>query len=434
MAHMTNACLELRDLEVRQSEMEIPDESTIQEYYELRKQLRVYTQDMRDVINHPHYSLQFMQSGRLVRIRHKEYDFGWGAVISFTKRKPAKDQNPEDITPQQSYVLDVLLPVADGRTNGSMTNEDLPPGIRPPVEGEKVKMECVPVSLGSVESIGHIRIFLPTDLKSSDQRSTILKSLEEVKKRFPDGIAVLDPIENMGITDTSFKRLLRVSDYLCHIGEVKLTFTKKIEVLESRLLSNPLHNSPRLPSLYNQYADKVANSEKIKALKKQIAEAASIIQLDELKCRKRILRRFDFINEADVVQIKARVACQISTGDELLLTELLFDRFFNELSPELCAATLSCFIFDEKVEAPILKAPLEKPFREIEAKARIVAKVALESKLKFSEEEYMKGFKFELMEVVYAWAHGKSFAEIWCIQFPAAALKVCKYANCVPVK
>lgn len=70
-------------------------------------------------------------------------------------------------------------------------------------------------------------------------------------------------------------------------------------------------------------------------MKKQITAALSIMQLDELKCRKRVLRRFGFINEAEVVQLKARVACEISTGDELLLSELLFDRFFNELTPEL---------------------------------------------------------------------------------------------------
>jgi len=34
--------------------------------------------------------------------------------------------------------------------------------------------------------------------------------LDEIKRRFPDGIAVLDPIENMGISDESFKKLLRV--------------------------------------------------------------------------------------------------------------------------------------------------------------------------------------------------------------------------------
>lgn len=168
-----------------------------------------------------------------------------------------------------------------------------------------------------------------------------------------------------------------------------------------------------MPELYNQYAEKVVLSDRIKAVKKKITEALSIMQLDELKCRKRVLRRFGFINEAEVVQLKARVACEISTGDELLLSELLFDRFFNELTPEMCAAVLSCFIFEEKSEAPALKEELAKPYREIQAKARVIAKVSQESKLALVEDEYLAGFKWQLMEVVYSWAHGKSFGEIW---------------------
>ena len=186
-------------------------------------------------------------------------------------------------------------------------------------------------------------------------------------------------------------------------------------MLESRLLSNPLHNSPRLPDLYNQYADKVELSERIRGLKKQIKIALSIMQLEELKCRKRVLRRLQFINEADVVELKARVACEISTGDELLLSELLFNRFFNELTPEVCAAVLSCFIFEEKADAPALKEELAKPYREIQAQARNIAKVSQENKLKLNEDEYVQGFKYQLMEVVYAWAHGRSFAEIWYV-------------------
>lgn len=201
---------QLHNLETQRSSMEISDEGTIREYYELRKQLDTYTKDMRDVINHPSYCLQFMQSGRLVRIKYMDHDFGWGAVVNFTPRKPGKGQKAEDISPQQSYVIDVLLQVADTSSNGTRTHTELPQGVRPALEGEKSKMEVVPILLSCVESIGHIRIFLPADLKSADQRNTARKSIDEVKRRFPDGIAVLDPIENMGITDNSFKKLLRV--------------------------------------------------------------------------------------------------------------------------------------------------------------------------------------------------------------------------------
>ena len=394
---------DLQQLQIDRDAMEIDDEAQIKDYYDLRQQLDTYRKDMRDVINHPNYSLQFMQPGRLVHIKHGNQDFGWGAVVKFTPRKGAKGlQVAEEYPPQQSYILDVLLNISDESFVGTQTHQEIPAGVKPPADGEKGKMEVVPVLLSCVEAIGHVRIFLPKDLNPVDQRQTVRKSLDEVKRRFPDGIAVLDPIENMHITDDSFKKLLR-----------------KIEVLEGRMFSNPLHESPRLAELYDLYAEKMEIGKKIREKKKEITAAHAIMQLDELKSRKRVLRRLGFINDQEVVQLKARVACEISTGDghELLLSELLFSKFFNELTPELCAAVLSVFIFEEKSQCPPLKEELAKPFREIQAQARIIAKVSRESKLEVNEEEYVKSFKFELMEVVLAWAGGKSFAEIWYVFF-----------------
>jgi ATP-dependent RNA helicase DOB1 len=162
---------------------------------------------MRDVIMHPNYCLQFLQTGRLVRIKYNDHDFGWGAVVSFLPRKANKG---EVLQPQQSYVVDVLLSVANDTKFMSQVTDGLPPGVRPPPPGEKGKMEVVPVLLSCIESIGHLRVFLPTELKSTEQKNNVRKALDEVKKRFPDGIAILDPIENMNIKDDSFKRLLRV--------------------------------------------------------------------------------------------------------------------------------------------------------------------------------------------------------------------------------
>jgi ATP-dependent RNA helicase DOB1 len=394
---------ELQQLQMEEDGIEIADEATIKEYFDLRQQLSVYTKDMRNVINHPNYCLQFMQPGRVVHIKHNDVDFGWGAVVKFSPRRPAKDSDGVDYPPQESYVLDVLLPVTDNASVGTQSRGEMPPGLAPPATGEKGKMEVIPVLLSCVEAIGHVRIFLPNDLNFADQRNTVRKSIEEVKRRFPDGIAVLDPIENMGITDESFKKVLR-----------------KIEVLESRLISNPLHNSPRLPDLYNQFAGKLEIGRKIKEKKKSITEALTIMQLDELKSRKRVLRRLGFINDQEVLQVKARVACEISSsgdGHELLLSELLFNRFFNELSPEVCAAVLSCFIFEEKSQAQPLKEDMAKLYGEVQAQARILAKVSQESKLKIDEKEYVDSFKWELMDVVLAWANGKSFAEIWYVEY-----------------
>ncbi|TKA79880.1 hypothetical protein B0A55_03663 [Friedmanniomyces simplex] len=390
---------ELNALEQKRAEMVIDDEAEIKEYYDLRHTLDSYASQMKAVITEEQYLLKFLQSGRLVRVKHKDYDFGWGAVVNFMKVRPARGQRPEDIPKGAAVVVDVLMNVAADAmppAQGSKPNEDLPPNVLPPLPGEKGKMEVVPVMNGTIDSVGHLRIFLPQDLRTQEQRNTVRKALDEIQKRFPDGVAVLDPIENMKIDDETFKRNLR-----------------KIEVLEHKLLSSPLHKSERLPGLYDQYAAKVVLGAEIKEKGKQISDALAVLQLDELKNRKRVLRRLGFINEQDVVQLKARVACEISTGDELVLSELLFNRFFNEMSPEQCAAALSCFIFEEKSkEAPSLREELAKPFREIQAQARVVAKVSRESKVLVNEDEYLDSFKSELMEVVFVWCQGASFATI----------------------
>ncbi|RYO82920.1 hypothetical protein DL764_009531 [Monosporascus ibericus] len=395
---------ELMKMQRERDEMIIPDEATVKDYYGLRQQITTYTKDMLSVIQHPNHCLEFLQPGRLVHVTDPKTgkDFGWGVILNFTKRKEPKFGEKE-YEPQESYFVDVFLRLDRSCNPFGPTNPTtaMPEGVAPSDPSQDSIFEAIPCMLTCIKALSQIRVFMPKDVKSRADieavRKTLLKSLKEVERRFPDGLPILDPIENMNITDDSFKKLLR-----------------KIEVLESRLLANPLHGSPLLPGLWEQYSKKISLIDDIKALKKKIAKAHSIAQLDELKSRKRVLRRLGFINESEVVELKARVACEISSteGHELLLSELLFNRFFNELSPELCAAILSVFIFDERVEATPLPDELMKPFSQIQAQARIIAKVSQESKLDINEEEYAQGLKWQLVETVYAWAKGKPFAEV----------------------
>ncbi|PTB63734.1 nuclear exosomal RNA helicase [Trichoderma citrinoviride] len=399
---------DLMALQQEKDALTIPDEATVKDYYTIRQQLNTYTKDMRAVIQHPNYCLPFLQPGRLVQIHNvKEsaeklgggLDFGWGVITDQYARRPPKMGEPE-YPPQESHIIEVLLYISKSSSDiipGHLAG-DMPPGLKPAADEDDGMFAVVPCLLTCIKAISQIRVFMPKEgLKSDDDRRDAGKALSEVQRRFPDGVPILDPLENMDISDESFKQLLR-----------------KIEVLESRLVTNPLHLSPLLPSLWDQYHAKVQILDKIKEKKKEIAKAHSIAQMDELKSRKRVLRRLGFINDAEVVQLKARVACEISSteGHELLLSELLFDRFFNEMTPELIAAVLSCFVFDEKLESQALKEELQKPFREIQAKARMIAKVSQESKLDVNEDQYVQSLKWQLMETVYAWAQGRTFAEI----------------------
>jgi len=52
------------------------------------------------------------------------------------------------------------------------------------------------------------------DLKTNENRNSALKTLIEVKKKFSEGIPLLDPIEDMRIDDPNFVKLIRKDEKL----------------------------------------------------------------------------------------------------------------------------------------------------------------------------------------------------------------------------
>jgi len=72
-----------------------------------------------------------------------------------------------------------------------------------------------------------------------------------------------------------------------------------------------------------------------------------MILASELKCMKRVLRRLNYIDSNDIVQTKGKVGCELSAGDEILLTEIMFNGFFENLEGPELAAILSMFVCDE---------------------------------------------------------------------------------------
>jgi len=58
---------------------------------------------------------------------------------------------------------------------------------------------------------------------------------QEVHRRFPDGIPLLDPVEDMNIKDERLKSIVQ-----------------KIEAFELRMYKHPLHNSKNLKTVYEQ--------------------------------------------------------------------------------------------------------------------------------------------------------------------------------------
>lgn len=63
----------------------------------------------------------------------------------------------------------------------------------------------VPVLHTLIHQISSLRVYYPKDLRPADSRKSVLKTIGEVKKRFPEGPPLLNPIKDMKIDDQVFK-------------------------------------------------------------------------------------------------------------------------------------------------------------------------------------------------------------------------------------
>ncbi|XP_077944178.1 exosome RNA helicase MTR4 [Gasterosteus aculeatus] len=367
--------------------IEIPNEEHVFTYFKIRQQLAKLAQEIQEFTHKPKYCLPFLQPGRLVKVKNNDADFGWGIVVNFSKKTNVKTSAEA----QPLYVVEVLVHCSKDSVKEAATE-----AAKPAAPGEAGEMQVVPVMLHLLTSISSVRLFIPKDLRPFDNRQLMLKSIQEVQKRFPDGVPLLDPVDDMGIKDPALKKVIQ-----------------KVEAFEHRLYSHPLHSDPTLESAYSLCEKKAVIATKVRAAKLELKEARTVLQMDKLKCRKRVLRRLGFASPSDVIEMKGRVACEISSADELLLTEMVFNGLFNDLTAEQATALLSCFVFQENVvEIPKLTEQLAAPLRQMQECAKRIAKVSADAKLDVDEETYLGQFKPHLMDVVFAWANGATFAQI----------------------
>lgn len=82
------------------------------------------------------------------------------------------------------------------------------------------------------------------------------------------------------------------------------------------------------------------------------------------------------------MELKGRVASEISSADELTLTELMFNGVLKDVTVEEMVSLLSCFVWQEKLQnATKPREELELLFAQLQDTARKVAKVQLECKV-----------------------------------------------------
>ncbi|KAH9696654.1 DExH-box ATP-dependent RNA helicase DExH9 [Citrus sinensis] len=248
---------------------------------------------------------------------------------------------------------------------------------------------CAIVCLVQIIKLSSARLPMPKDLLPLQTRENMLKSTSEFLARNASGLP-LDPEANMGIRSSSYQKLVR-----------------RIEALESLFDKHEISKSPLIEQKLKVLHMKQELTAKIKSIKRQMRSSTELAFKDELKARKRVLRRLGYATSDDVVELKGKVACEISSAEELTLTELIFNGVLKDVKVEEMVSLLSCFVWQEKLQdASKPREELELLFTQLQDTARRVAKVQIDV------EGFVNSFRPDIMEAVYAWAKGSKFYEI----------------------
>ncbi|KAI9141382.1 antiviral helicase [Paraphysoderma sedebokerense] len=171
------------------------------------------------------------------------------------------------------------------------------------------------------------------------------------------------------------------------------------------------------PDLQQHYAQ--LHNERILKMKLEELQLAisgqNLELLPHYHQRVEVLKTLGYIDpDKGTVLLKGRVACEINSADELVLTELILNNVFADLEPAEVVALLSCFVFQEKnAGAPSLTPRLEENINIVKATAIRIADIQESCGLPIKAADYIQdNLKFGLVEVVYEWARGMSFKQI----------------------
>nr|XP_033772514.1 helicase SKI2W [Geotrypetes seraphini] len=224
--------------------------------------------------------------------------------------------------------------------------------------------------------------------------TTATQELLRLLELNPGGLATLDPVNDLQLKDL----------------DVVEACVRRMS-LEEALRSFTCVHSPHFSTQYFRLQERMKIKDELAQFRYLISDQ-SLTLLPEYEQRINVLKALNYVDGNSAVQLKGRVACEISNY-ELIVTELVFENVLTELRPEEIVALLSCLVFQQKTQVePEINETLKKGIQRIRSEAARVAVLQRQCGLRESIEDYVEQFKFGLVEVVYEWAQGVPFAEI----------------------
>lgn len=261
-----------------------------------------------------------------------------------------------------------------------------------------VSYKTLHVPLSDVECLtGYItRGIVPEIFQGGDAHAGATKQLRQIASKWDAewwAEADLSKLRNLQFQELVNKR---------KEAEIKATSSKSL-------------NCPQFLKHFAMCHDQWLIKENIQQLRQALSDQ-NLQLLPDYEQRIQVLRELNFIDQSSRIQLKGKVACEIHSGDELVLTELILDNVLADYEPAEIASLLSCFVFQERTDSePALTARLQKGLETIVAISEKVNNVqTLHQVLQVGDEsaDFASRPRFGLMEVVYEWARGMSFKNI----------------------
>jgi len=380
------------------SSLDFSVEEAIADHYFLVKEREKKQEDLRKIVTQPEHIVPYLNPGRLLHVKDGSVDWGWGILVAASSRRvEAVEEDDAD----RKWVLEVFLPCD--------------PSADPPVPAPmpKAQGKVLPLSLDAVQRISTIRSNMPEgDAKTEDNCRVLLKTLGTIKrhKKFKAGIPELNPVTEMKIE----------SEELTAIQTSLSGFQQKLD-------QSPLASHPKLTAYLSAFERRVKLQTQVQDLDTQIGQSRFMVMNDELRAMRRVLRRLEFIDKDGVVQLKGRMACELTSADEILLTEIVFQNVFADMEANHIIALCSCLVFDEQSDdVGSGNVELMKAYDVVRGIARNVGEIMAECKITLDVEEYVKKVKPQLMDTILAWLDGKRFYEIMngCSLYEGSVVRV----------
>ncbi|KAK5146405.1 Antiviral helicase ski2 [Rachicladosporium monterosium] len=172
---------------------------------------------------------------------------------------------------------------------------------------------------------------------------------------------------------------------------------------------------PDFPKHYAMEHDVWVIQDNISTIR-QLMSDKNLQLLPDYQQRILVLKDLGFIDAESRVELKGKVACEIHSADELILTELILENVLADYEPEEIVALLSSFVFQEKTEwEPNMTPALSRGQAAIIKISEKINEYQTMHQVWLSSEEsddFESKPRFGLVEVVYEWARGMPFSAI----------------------